>query len=177
MNATLCTLLHYGEEILIEHCSSVNYYKSTTIKSKESGDMTQVERDEKKEEFYVLRALKRKSLREIEAEIGVTTKTLCAWQKDMNLEIRREWDAGREELAAKYRFTHNEKLKIRGELHCSLVEEIKSRDLKEMPIEKLIQALLKVQDQLYGPSIIHTGGKCGLLDNFNVTPDSIDGAS
>lgn len=123
----------------------------------EDAIMNSETKEELKDRFFKLRAIDGKSLRAIEAELGVTKKTLCSWGQEMALLIKQAEDFRLDEIAKKYRFTETAKMEILGELYEKFYQELIKRDLAEIPSDKLLQSLMALQDKLQGKTEIHTG--------------------
>lgn len=121
--------------------------------------MTRESAEDKKAQFFQLRAIERKTFREIEAQIGVSAKTLVSWAKDMHLQIMATWDLEKESLAQKYGFTDFEKQRLLAEIHQRYATELRNRDLSTLSTEKLLSGLIQLQEQLHDPKKIRTGDK------------------
>ena len=119
--------------------------------------MNQTERLDLQSKFIELRGIKHHSLSSIEADIGVSKKTLIKWSKEMELELDSFRDAHREALAEKYGFTVTKKQELFGQLKLKLEKELMERDLSDIPTEKLIKSFIAVMEELKPPTEIRTG--------------------
>ena len=102
---------------------------------------------ETKERFIELRA-KGWSFDKIAKELGKAKQTLIDWSKELKDEIANRKALELEALYEKYYLLKESRLKTFGELLGKLRKEVMSRDLSELPTDKLLDLLLKYENQV-----------------------------
>ena len=101
----------------------------------------------KKRDFIELRA-KNKSLQSISNEIGVSKPTLIKWNKDFKYEVKNLNNIEREALNEEYKLSMEQRIEYLGNLQKKVLDELKSRDLKDVKTDKLLEMLIKTSDKL-----------------------------
>lgn len=102
---------------------------------------------ELKKRFIVLRALE-KSLSTIAEELGVSRQTLANWERAYALEINNLKAMELDALQEVYWMKEQGRIKLLGETLRSVREEVKRRDLSDVPTVKLIELELKLSAKL-----------------------------
>lgn len=97
-------------------------------------------------EFIQLRAEGR-SFNAIAKELQVSKQTAINWSKELEEEIVTRRAVELEALLEEYNLTKQGRLRSLGSLLSRLQSEVDSRDLSEVPTEKLIALLLKTMEQ------------------------------
>ena len=100
-----------------------------------------------KERFIELRA-KGWSYDKIAKELGKAKQTLIDWGKELEDEIANLKALELEALYEKYYLLKESRIETFGELVKKLKDEVMSRDLSELPTDKLLELLLKYENQL-----------------------------
>ena len=100
-----------------------------------------------KERFIELRA-KGWSYDKIAKELGKAKQTLIDWGKELEDEIANLKALELEALYEKYYLLKESRIETFGELVKKLKDEVMSRDLSEVPTDKLLELLLKYENQL-----------------------------
>lgn len=100
-----------------------------------------------KNRFIELRA-KGLSFSRITQEVGVSKQTLINWSKDLQLEIDNLKRIELEALQEKYFLTAQKRLELFGEKLTAVKEELDKRELSDIPTEKLVDILLKLDKAL-----------------------------
>lgn len=100
-----------------------------------------------KERFIELRA-KGWSYDKIAIELGKAKQTLIDWGKELEDEIANLKALELEALYEKYYLLKESRIETFGELVKKLKDEVMSRDLSEVPTGKLLELLLKYENQL-----------------------------
>lgn len=102
---------------------------------------------ETKERFIELRA-KGWSFDKIAKDLGKAKQTLIDWSKELEDEIANLRAIELEALYEKYYLLKESRIETFGGLVKKLKAEAMSRDLTEVPTEKLLELLLKYENQL-----------------------------
>lgn len=102
---------------------------------------------EKKERFVRLRALG-KPYSEIEKELGVTKKTLLAWERELREDIKKEQAVEIEHLRAVYWEDKRGRIDLLRERQKRLHDEERTRDLSDIPTAKLMALEVQTSEQL-----------------------------
>ncbi len=97
--------------------------------------------------FIALRA-KGVSYRKIEAEIGVSRKTLANWGEVHQEEIMNLRAVEMEALREEFRMTKPARVEDLGEVLTRMREELVRRDFSRIPTAKLIELMFKYSAQL-----------------------------
>jgi len=100
-----------------------------------------------KERFIELRA-KGWSYDKIAKELGKAKQTLIDWGKELEDEIANLKALELEALYEKYYLLKESRIETFGELVKRLKDEVMSRDLSEVPTDKLLELFLKYDKQL-----------------------------
>lgn len=100
-----------------------------------------------KERFIELRA-KGWSFDKIAKELGKAKQTLIDWSKELEEEIANCKALELEALYEKYYILKEHRITSFGKVVGALNKEIESRDLSEVPTDKLLELLLKYSNQL-----------------------------
>lgn len=100
-----------------------------------------------KERFIELRA-KGWSYDKIAKELGKAKQTLIDWGKELEDEIANLKALELEALYEKYYLLKESRIETFGGLVKKLKDEVMSRDLSEVPTDKLLELLLKYENQL-----------------------------
>lgn len=102
---------------------------------------------EEKERFIELRA-KGWSFDKIAKEIGKAKQTLINWSKELEDEIANLKALELEALYEKHYLLKENRIETFGVLLKKLKDEVMSRDLSDVPTDKLLDLLLKYENQL-----------------------------
>jgi len=102
---------------------------------------------ETKERFMVLRA-KGKSFNGIAQELNVSKQTLINWAKEFKGEIENLESIEVEALREKYSLTTQKRLEFLGENLNKIKSELESRDLSEIPTDRLLTMYFNCLKQL-----------------------------
>ncbi len=102
---------------------------------------------ETKERFIELRA-KGWSFDKIAKELGRAKQTLINWSKELEDEIANRKALELEALYEKHYLLKENRIETFGVLLRKLKDEILSRDLSDVPTDKLLDLLLKYENQL-----------------------------
>ncbi len=102
---------------------------------------------EQKREFIRLRA-EGKSLRAIEAEIGVSKSSLSEWEKELRADIERLRAETLEELYSSYGMAKEARIRRIGDTLRRIDSALDEVDLSALPPEKLLDYKLKYQAAL-----------------------------
>ena len=100
-----------------------------------------------KERFIELRA-KGWSFDKIAQELGKAKQTLIDWSKELEEEIANLKALELEALYEKHYLLKENRLQVFGELLSKIKEEALSRDLSDVPTDKLLELLLKYSNQV-----------------------------
>jgi IS30 family transposase len=100
-----------------------------------------------KERFIELRA-KGWSFDKIAKELGKAKQTLIDWSKELEDEIANLKALELEALYERYYLLKENRVETFGELLKKLKDEVMSRDLSDVPTDKLLELLLKYEHQL-----------------------------
>ena len=101
------------------------------------------------ENFIELRA-KNWSFDRIGKELKVSKPTLIAWSREFQLEISNMRALELDALQEKFALTKMKRLELFGERLNSLTGELDKRNLTDLPIEKLLDYILKYGTMLKG---------------------------
>jgi hypothetical protein len=104
-------------------------------------------RIEKKERFVRLRA-QGLPYSEIEKELGVTKKTLLAWEGKLREDIQKEQSAEKEHIRAVYWEEKRGRIDLLRERQKRLHEEERRRDLSDIPTAKVMALEVQTSEQL-----------------------------
>lgn len=102
-----------------------------------------------KERFIELRA-KGYSFDKIARELGKAKQTLIDWSKELKEEIANRKALELEALYEKYYLLKEHRIATFGGLLKKLEDEVLSRDLSDVPTDKLLELLVKYDDKLKG---------------------------
>ena len=100
-----------------------------------------------KEQFIELRA-KGWSYDKIGKELGKAKQTLIDWSKELQDEIANRKALELEALYEKYYLLKETRLQTFGEMLTKIKTEVESRDLSDVPTDKLLELLLKYNSQV-----------------------------
>jgi hypothetical protein len=76
-------------------------------------------------------------------KIGIARGTAMTWEKDLKERIDAYKAIHIEELQEKYRVSKEQRLKLFGERFLAMADELKKRDLSEIPTPKLFEMTLR----------------------------------
>lgn len=116
-----------------------------------------------KERFIELRA-QGLSFDTISKELGVSKQTLINWSKDFQEEIENLKTAHLEALQEKYRLSREKRLEMFAKKLEAIENELKKRDLSEVPTQKLLELYLKY----------HTAAKAEIVDSSYLSESEIE---
>jgi hypothetical protein len=102
---------------------------------------------ETKQKFIELRA-KGYSFDKIARELGKSKQVLIDWSKDLEEEIANCKAIELDLLYEKYYLYKENRLQMFGELIQGIKEELSNRDLSDVPTDKLLDLLLKYENQI-----------------------------
>lgn len=102
---------------------------------------------ETKERFIELRA-KGWSFDKIAKKIGKAKQTLIDWSKELQDEIANRKALELEALYETYYLQRESRLQTFGAMLTKIKEEVENRDLSDVPTDKLLDLLLKYENQL-----------------------------
>jgi intein-encoded DNA endonuclease-like protein len=102
---------------------------------------------ETKEKFIELRA-KGWSFDKIAKELGKAKQTLIDWSKELEDEIANLKALELEALYESYYLLRENRLQTFGAMLTKIKEEVESRDLSDVPTDKLLELLLKYNSQV-----------------------------
>lgn len=102
---------------------------------------------ETKEKFIELRA-KGWSFDKIAKELGKAKQTLIDWSKELDNEIANLKALELEALYEKHYLLKENRIETFGELLRKLKDEVMSRDLSDVPTDKLLDLFLKYNNQI-----------------------------
>ena len=102
---------------------------------------------ETKERFIELRA-KGWSFDKIAKELGKAKQTLIDWSKELQDEIANRKALELEALYETYYLQRESRLQTFGAMLTKIKEEVESRDLSDVPTDKLLELLLKYNSQV-----------------------------
>jgi len=102
---------------------------------------------ETKEKFIELRA-KGMSFDKIAKEIGKAKQTLIDWSKELKDEIANRKALELEALYESYYLLKENRLQTFGIMLTKIKKEIEQRDLSDVPTDKLLDLLLKYENQV-----------------------------
>ena len=100
-----------------------------------------------KERFIELRA-KGWSFDKIAKELGKAKQTLIDWSKELETEIANLKALELEALYEKHYLLKENRLRTFGAMISKIKKEIESRDLSDVPTDKLLDLLLKYENQV-----------------------------
>ncbi len=106
-----------------------------------------MELQQTKEKFIELRA-KGWSYDKIAKELGKAKQTLIDWSKELEIEIANLKALELEALYEKHFLLKENRLQTFGTMITKIKEEIESRDLSDVPTDKLLDLLLKYENQV-----------------------------
>ena len=114
-----------------------------------SGNMKKeiVEPSNTKERFIELRA-QGYSFDRIAKELGKAKPTLIDWSKDLQEEIANRKALELEVIYEKFFLLKEARLQTLGEMIAKIKKEVESRSLSEVPTDKLLELLLKYNNQV-----------------------------
>jgi IS30 family transposase len=102
---------------------------------------------DQKEKFIELRA-KGWSFDRIAKELGRAKQTLIDWSKDLQEEIANRKALELEALYETYYLQRESRLQMFGAMLTKIKEEVESRDLSDVPTDKLLELFLKYNNQI-----------------------------
>jgi len=102
---------------------------------------------ETKERFIELRA-KGWSFDKIAKEIGKAKQTLIDWSKELQEEIANRKALELEALYETYYLQRESRLQMFGVMLTKIKKEVESRDLSDVPTDKLLELFLKYNNQI-----------------------------
>lgn len=102
---------------------------------------------DKQKKFIELRA-KNYSFQRISDKIGVSKPTLFKWDKEFSHEIDTLNSIELESLYQEYMTTTKQRVEYLGKLHQKLIKELQNRELKEIKTDKLLEMIIKTNNEL-----------------------------
>ena len=102
---------------------------------------------DQKEKFIELRA-KGWSFDRIAKELGRAKQTLIDWSKDLQEEIANRKALELEALYETYYLQRESRLQMFGVMLTKIKKEVESRDLSDVPTDKLLDLFLKYNNQI-----------------------------
>lgn len=102
---------------------------------------------EKKLAFVQARA-EGKSFSTISSELHISKSTCSNWERELKADIKALKEEGLQELYASYNMTREARIKTLGEMLDGIDRAIASKDLAEIPAEKLLELKLKYEREL-----------------------------
>ena len=102
---------------------------------------------DQKEKFIELRA-KGWSFDRIAKELGRAKQTLIDWSKDLQEEIANRKALELEALYETYYLQRESRLQMFGVMLTKIKKEVESRDLSDVPTDKLLELFLKYNNQI-----------------------------
>jgi IS30 family transposase len=102
---------------------------------------------DQKEKFIELRA-KGWSFDRIAKELGRAKQTLIDWSKDLQEEIANRKALELEALYETYYLQRENRLQMFGAMLTKIKKEVESRDLSDVPTDKLLELFLKYNSQV-----------------------------
>jgi transcriptional regulator len=102
---------------------------------------------DQKEKFIELRA-KGWSFDRIAKELGRAKQTLIDWSKDLQEEIANRKALELEALYETYYLQRESRLQMFGAMLTKIKKEVESRDLSDVPTDKLLELFLKYNNQV-----------------------------
>jgi IS30 family transposase len=102
---------------------------------------------DQKEKFIELRA-KGWSFDRIAKELGRAKQTLIDWSKDLQEEIANRKALELEALYETYYLQRESRLQMFGAMLTKIKKEVESRDLSDVPTDKLLELFLKYNNQI-----------------------------
>ena len=102
---------------------------------------------DQKEKFIELRA-KGWSFDRIAKELGRAKQTLIDWSKDLQEEIANRKALELEALYETYYLQRENRLQMFGAMLTKIKKEVESRDLSDVPTDKLLELFLKYNNQI-----------------------------
>jgi IS30 family transposase len=102
---------------------------------------------DQKEKFIELRA-KGWSFDRIAKELGRAKQTLIDWSKDLQEEIANRKALELEALYETYYLQRESRLQMFGVMLTKIKKEVESRDLSDVPTDKLLELFLKYNNQV-----------------------------
>lgn len=126
---------------------------------------------DKKLEYVKLRA-NGKSFSTIASELSISKSTCSNWEKELKSQIESLKQEGLEELYTSYKMTKEARIEKLGSIIASLDTAIASKDLAEVPADKLLELKLKYERELKGEYTepLEDAGEDtikGLLEQYN----------
>ena len=113
-------------------------------------------RDDKIEMFIEMRA-RGNSFDRIAKTINVSKSTLIAWSKQYKLDLQNYKNIKADALLDKYKMTKQHQLESLGEQLEKIRNEIKKRDLSDIPTSKLLDMEVKVLETINNNDCIKIG--------------------
>ena len=102
---------------------------------------------DKQQEFIELRA-KGNSFDRIANRLSVSKGTLITWSRTYQQEVGNMMSLEREAMAEQYKITRAHQLGLYGEQLGKVREEVKKRDLSDVPTEKLVNMEIKLLEAI-----------------------------
>ena len=128
---------------------------------------------EVKEKFIELRS-KGYSYERISKELGKCKQTLVDWSRRYEEEIANLKSMELEALNEKYFLQKQRKIEVFGESLKAIQKELSSRDLREVPTDKLMDLFLKYFSYLEAEKIEPVFKTSGEIDSSKSDKDSLD---
>lgn len=103
--------------------------------------------NETKQQFVIGRA-KGKSYATIAAELDVSKTTLIEWSKDLAVNIANLKAVETEALLEEYKASKQHRIETLGKLLTTVRSELESRELTNVPTERLFAVLSRLSEQI-----------------------------
>jgi len=84
----------------------------------------------------------------ISKQLHVSKSTLIQWSKEFELDIKNLRNIELESLREKFMLNKEKKLEFTREVFDKLMDNLKSRNLDEIPSEKLVNMIMNLMDKL-----------------------------
>lgn len=138
-----------SKAIAIRDPEAADAEKGENIETDQDTERGQAElsKQEKKVRFIELKA-KGESYNTIAKKLKVSKGTLSNWNRELEGEIARHRAMELESLYEQYYMTKEGRIKLLGDMMKKLRAEALSRDMSEMPTDKVFQLLLKYESAL-----------------------------
>ena len=119
--------------------------------TKPAGGLTTIRRNRTplavKEEFVELRA-QGLPLKKVSEKLGVSTKTLVIWGKELRDEIANHRAVELEVIREKFYLTTEKRIELFGDVVERIKKELARRDFKDVPTATLVKALVDTYETL-----------------------------
>lgn len=100
-------------------------------------------KDKKKIERFIEMKAKNHTLDEMAKELSVDYETLARWNGEYRFEIKNKRALLQEGMDEKYYLNNHKKIELFGDILVTLNDEVKKRDFKDIPTDKLLEFIPK----------------------------------